>query len=77
MAEWCDDCAWPEACAMQRECARREAGELRGEKPAPVVVDLPPLSVQADMRLAEVFRRDMLARIYGVRLMSSGVPQGW
>ncbi|MDP3460066.1 MAG: hypothetical protein Q8S09_12410 [Hyphomonas sp.] len=29
MSEWCDDCAWPEACAMARECARREAGEIR------------------------------------------------
>ncbi|MFN7178343.1 hypothetical protein [Hyphomonas sp.] len=31
MADWCDDCAWPEACAQARECARREAGEIRSE----------------------------------------------
>lgn len=30
MTDWCDDCAWPEACAMARECARRDKGEVRG-----------------------------------------------
>jgi hypothetical protein len=29
MTDWCDDCAWPEACSASRECARREAREAQ------------------------------------------------
>lgn len=29
MADWCNDCAWPEACAARMECERRRLGEVR------------------------------------------------
>lgn len=31
---WCDDCAWPEACADEACCRRREAGEIRSAAPS-------------------------------------------
>lgn len=31
---WCDDCAWPEACAAEVCCRRREAGEIRSAAPS-------------------------------------------
>lgn len=31
---WCDDCAWPEECAAEVCCRRREAGEIRSAAPS-------------------------------------------
>lgn len=33
---WCDDCAWPEECAAEACCRRREAGEVRSAAPSEV-----------------------------------------